>query len=365
MTTGGSLATGERTALTSTPEEERSSLPPFAGRAVGLAAAIAVGLLLLVSARDGYHRDELYFLEASRHLAWGYVDQPPFSIALVGVSRVLFGNSQFGLRLFPALTDGACVIVTGLIAREFGGSRFAQGLAALSLAVSPFLVAGHLAGPTIYDFLFWELLAFLVIRILRTGNERLWLVAGLVAGVALENKETILFLVFGLIVGLLINRQARVLASPWLWAGAALALVIWAPTLIWEAKYHWPTIEMSRNLHQEHSGLADSITFLPIQLLLPGWWVAPMWISGLWALWRESRLRHYRAFAIAYALLFVLIGVFMGDRPYYFAGLYAVALGPERSSPTVWFTARAGSFLFVDRSDGWYGDRQAPSSRSS
>ena len=176
-------------------------MPPFAGKAVGLAAAIAVGLLLLTSARDGYHRDELYFLEASRHLAWGYVDQPSFSIAMVGLSRVLFGNSQFGLRLFPALTDGACVVLTGLIARELGGSRFAQGLAALSLAVSPFLVAGHIAGPTIYDFLFWELLSFLVIRILRTGNERLWLVAGLAGGVALENKETILFLVFGLIVG--------------------------------------------------------------------------------------------------------------------------------------------------------------------
>jgi 4-amino-4-deoxy-L-arabinose transferase-like glycosyltransferase len=286
-----------------------------------------VGLLLLVSARDGYHRDELYFLEASRHLAWGYVDQPSFSIALVGLSRVLFGNSLFGLRLLPALADGACVVLTGLIAREFGGGRFAQGLAALSLAVSPFLVAGHLAGPTIYDFLFWELLSFVVIRILRTGNEPLWLVAGLIGGIALQNKETILFLVFGLVVGVLINRQAHVLASPWLWAGAALALVIWAPTLIWEAKYHWPTIEMSRNLHQEHSGLADSITFLPIQLLLPGWWVAPVWISGLWALWREPRLHPYRAFAVAYALLFVVIGVYMGDRPYYFAGLYAVLLG--------------------------------------
>ena len=218
------------------------------------------------------------------------------------------------------------MVLTGLIAREFGGSRFAQTLAALALAVSPFLIAGHLAGPTIYDFLGWELLSFFVIRILRTGNERLWLAAGLVAGVSLENKETILFLVFGLFVGVLVNRQARILSSRWLWAGVAVALVIWAPTLIWEARYHWPTLEMSRNLHAEHSGFAESLSFLPIQLLLPGWWVAPVWISGLWALWREPRFRDFRAFAVAYALLFVLVGVFMGDRPYYFAALYAVML---------------------------------------
>ncbi|MEA2508505.1 MAG: hypothetical protein QOG21_587 [Actinomycetota bacterium] len=319
-----------KTAFTSAPRQgyvPDSRLAPFATGPVALCASIAIGLLLLTSARDGYHRDELYFLEASRHLAWGYVDQPPFSIAVVALSRVLFGNSLFGLRLFPALADGACVIMTGLIARELGASRLAQALAALALAVSPFLIAGHLAGPTIYDFVGWMLLSFFVIRVLRTGNQRLWLAAGLVTGVALENKETILFLIFGLVVGLLINRQAQALASPWLWTGVAVAVLIWAPNLLWEVKYHWPTIEMSRNLHAEHSGLGDSLTFIPIQLLLPGWWVAPVWMSGLWALWREPRFHPYRAFAVAYALLFILVGVFMGDRPYYFAALYAVAMG--------------------------------------
>jgi 4-amino-4-deoxy-L-arabinose transferase-like glycosyltransferase len=318
-----------KTAFRSVPRQGEvpgSPLAPFATGPVVLCASIAIGLLLLTSVRDGYHRDELYFLEASRHLAWGYVDQPPFSIALVALSRVLFGNSLFGLRLFPALADGACVVMTGLIARELGASRFAQALAAVALAVSPFLIAGHLAGPTIYDFLGWMLLSFFVIRVLRTGNQRLRLTAGLVTGVALENKETILLLMFGLLVGLLINRQGHVLTSPWLWTGVAVAVLIWAPNLLWEVKYHWPTFEMSRNLHAEHSGLADSLTFIPIQLLLPGWWVAPVWISGLWALWREPRFHPYRAFAVAYALLFIVVGVFMGDRPYYFAALYAVAM---------------------------------------
>jgi 4-amino-4-deoxy-L-arabinose transferase-like glycosyltransferase len=302
------------------------NLPGFAWPLVAAWAAAAVALLLLTATRDGYHRDELYFLEASHHLAWGYVDQPPLSIALAGLSRLFFGNSLLGMRLFPALADGAVVIFTGLIARELGGERFSQGLASLAIAVSPFLIAGHLAGPTIYDFLAWVVVSFLVIRILRTGNERLWLLVGVTVGVALENKETILFLLFGLFIGLIVNRQIRLLASVWLGIAVLGALALWAPNLIWQAQHSWPSLEMSKNLHQEHSGLTYTFTFVPIQLLLPGWWIAPVWMAGLWALWREPWFRRYRAFALAYSLLFVLVGLFMGDRPYYFAALYAVAV---------------------------------------
>jgi 4-amino-4-deoxy-L-arabinose transferase-like glycosyltransferase len=303
-------------------------LPKVAWLPVGVAALGAVAVLLLTSTRYGYHRDELYFVEASKHLAWGYVDQPPFSIVMVGLSRVLFGDSLVGLRLFPALADGLAVLMTGFIAREVGGNRFAQGLAALGLAIGPFLIAGHLAGPTIYDFAAWTVTSWLVIRILRAGDERLWVLVGLIVGVALLNKETIGFLLIALGVGLLVNRQASVFRSPWLWAGAGVALVIWSPNLVWQAQHHWPSIEMSRNLRREHSGLGPSFSFIVIQLLLPGWWIAPVWIAGLWALWRQQRFRPYRSFAVAYAFLFVLIGVFIGDRPYYFAALYAVLVGP-------------------------------------
>src|SRR5207244_12974101 len=108
--------------------------------------------LMAVSA-TGYHRDELYFLEASHHMAWGFVDQPPLSIAIVWLSRTLFGTSLVGLRLFPALADAATVVLTGLIARELGGSRFAQTLSAMSSPASPFLVPGPLTSPAIYDHL--------------------------------------------------------------------------------------------------------------------------------------------------------------------------------------------------------------------
>ena len=177
-------------------------LQPFArGPVLGIAAGTVL-LLLAVSWRYGYHRDELYFLEASRHLAFGYVDQPPGAVLVAWIDRVLLGNTLVGLRLIPALVDGVVVAMTGLMARELGGRRFAQYFAALCVALSGFLVIGHLEGPTIYDALSWALVSFLVMRILRTGNARLWLAVGLTVGVGVEFKESILFLCGALIIGL-------------------------------------------------------------------------------------------------------------------------------------------------------------------
>jgi hypothetical protein len=313
-------------------------LSPFATGPVLLLAAMAIALLLAAGARYGYHRDELYFLEASRHMAWGYVDQPPLSVALVWLSRTAFGDGSFwGLRVFPAVAFGATVVLTGLMAREFGGKRFAQAFAALLLAVSPFLIAAHLAGPTVYDLLAWCLVSLLVIRILRTGEQRLWLLVGLVVGVALLNKHTILFLVIGLVAGLLANRQWRLFASPWLWFAALIALAVWAPNILWQAGHHWPVLEMSGSLQENHSGAGASVTFVVLQFLLPGPWSAPVWLAGLWALWHEQRLRRYRAFSVAYVLLFVTIGCALGDRPYYLGPLYAVlfAAGAEITAGVV------------------------------
>jgi 4-amino-4-deoxy-L-arabinose transferase-like glycosyltransferase len=130
-------------------------IPEFAARPVLAIGGATVALLLLFAARDGYHRDELYFLAASRHLALGYVDQPPLAIIIAGLSRVLFGHSVFGLRLIPALLDGVTVVFAGLIARELGGWRVAQVLGSLMVAVGGYLVIAHIAGPSIYDLAFW------------------------------------------------------------------------------------------------------------------------------------------------------------------------------------------------------------------
>ena len=311
-----------------TRENEReSALAPFAWKPVLGVAAGCFLVLMLVAGRYGYHRDELYFVAASKHMAWGYVDQPPLTVALVWLARHLFGDSLYGLRLFPALAYAAAVALTGLTARELGGRRFAQTLAALLLGVSPFLIIGHMAGPTVYDLVGWAVVMLLVLRILRTGDQRLWLLVGLAVGVSLYAKHTILFLVIALLFGLVVDRRWKVLGSPYLWAAAAIAVLLWVPNLLWQADNGWPTLAMSAALREKHSGAGYTITFVILQFVLPGVWAAPVWLAGLWALLRERRLRPYRPFAWAYLLLFVVIMLAMGDRPYYLGPLYIVLLG--------------------------------------
>ncbi len=332
------LVTGDRTGPSSAEAGEPDAQPgdappsglpaadvrPFAWQPVLAAAGLAFVILMATAARYGFHRDELYFLEASRHMAWGYVDQPPLSVGAMWLARHLFGTSLVGIRLFPAVAVAGAVVLAALVCRELGGSRFAQGMTALLMATSPFLIIGHLAGPTAYDLVGWLALSVLVLRILRTGRERLWIAAGAVAGCSLLAKETVLFLAGALVIGLLVNRQWRVFRSGWLWLGAAIAVVIWSPNLVWEVQNHWPAVEMSRSLRADHGGLGNSAKFVGIQLLLPGWWTLPVWVAGLLALLREARLRWARTFGIAYLVLYVLIGITIGDRPYYLAPLYGV-----------------------------------------
>jgi len=301
-------------------------LEPFAWRHVALIASLATALLLAFASRNGYHRDELYFIEASRHLAWGYVDQPPGSIVMIGLSRTLLGDSLLALRVFPAFAFFATIVTTGLIAREMGGRRLAQVFAALTAVFTFFLAAGHIATTAAYDVLAWTIVSLLVLRILRTGRVRLWLWVGLAVGVALLFKETILLLVVALIIGLLSNGQSRVLWNRWVLVAALIAMAIWSPVILWQARHGWATVEMSGNLRSEHSGLQVSLGFPVVQLLLAGVWSASIWLAGLWALLRDPGFRAYRSFAFAYVVLFVAIGLFMGDRPYYLGPLYAVLL---------------------------------------
>jgi hypothetical protein len=312
---------------------------PFARRGVLAIGAGAAVLLLLVSARYGYHRDELYFVEAGRHLAWGYVDQPPFAPAVARLAAALFGSSLTSLRFFPALSDGIMVVLAGLIARELGGGRTAQLLAALSVAATgEYLGAGHLLSPTPFDQLAWVAVALIVIRILRTGDERLWLAAGAAAGAGLLNKWTVLFLAFGLGVGFLLTPARRHLRSPWLWAGAALAVAIWVPNLVWQAQHGWPVWILWRNLHGEALQDGNLFTFVPAQLLYVGLLLLPVWVAGLRWLFRDPAGRPFAAFAWAYVVLFAVLWATAG-KPYYIGPMYGVLL-PAGAVATERFLAR-------------------------
>jgi 4-amino-4-deoxy-L-arabinose transferase-like glycosyltransferase len=244
----------------------------------------------------------------------------------VKLSRAALGDSPFALRVLPALAAGGVAVLAALMARELGGRRLAQLTASVTAGSGVVLAAAHLAGPTIYDLLAWSVIALLVMRVAGGGSDRLWLAVGVAVGVAVLNKETVLLLVLALLVGLAIDRRMRLLGSGWVAVGAVAAALIALPLLLWQARHSFPSLEMSSNLRREHSGLGPAIAFLPLQLVLPGWWTAPVWIGGLVALLRDPRLRHARMFGWAYLLLTAWTLVTIPDRPYYVAGLYPVLL---------------------------------------
>ena len=308
-----------------------------------LSGGLAV-FLLIFSPRYGPHRDELYFMTAGQHLAWGYVDQPAFTPLLARVVSELFGNALVGWRLPSALAAGAAVLLTGLLARRMGGDRPAQLLAAAAMAVSAILlILGHLLSTATFDLLFWTLISFLVVRQLQGADPRGWLLVGLVTGIALHNKTLVAALVAAVLIGLLAVGPRTVLRSVWLWAGAGLALLVWLPNLLWQADHGWPQLTLARAIAGGSSGSSQPWwLFLPMQLVLVSPVLVAMWLPGLVRLWRATELRPVRCFAVAYVLL-ALVFLVSGGKPYYLAGLYPVLLAAGAPAVVGWLRKRAGA----------------------
>jgi 4-amino-4-deoxy-L-arabinose transferase-like glycosyltransferase len=297
----------------------RGALPAFAVRPVVTVSAAFVLVELAVAARYGFHRDELYFLACARHLAWGYVDQPPVVPVVAWFESHLFGSSVVALRIVPALAGGGAVACSGAMARELGGARKAQTLAALAGATSPqVLAACHLLSTTSLDLSLWAVLSLLVLVALRTGEGRWWLVIGAVAGVALLTKLNVAFFLAALAIGLLLAGRRRLFASPWLWGGAAVAIALWMPNIVWNARHDWAALAMLRSLHAENGGLGASLGFIPSQLVVVGPVLVVFWIAGLRDLLRTPT---GRPFGIAFLVLLGWLTV-TGAKSYYLAGAY-------------------------------------------
>jgi 4-amino-4-deoxy-L-arabinose transferase-like glycosyltransferase len=312
--------------------------------AVGGVALAVVMALIATSGRYGYHRDELYFLRAGHELAFGYVDQPPLTPLLARVASALFDNSLVGLRLASAIAAGLVVLGSGLLAREFGGGRAAQALAAGCMAVSAYLLAvGHLLSTSTFDLLAWTWLCWLVARALRVSGHS-WLLVGVVAGIGLQNKLLVVFLLAALVAGLLLGGPRAVLRSPWPWLAGAIAIVLWSPYLAWQAAHGWPQLELSRAIASGSSGTSEPRwLFLPFQVVLVSPLLAPIWAAGLWRLARDPTLRLFRAFAATYVVLAVVF-LATGGKPYYLAGLYPVLLAAG-AQPTLAWVQRGASRL--------------------
>ncbi|HLH38997.1 MAG TPA: glycosyltransferase family 39 protein [Bryobacteraceae bacterium] len=286
---------------------------------VAIAAAIALATVIahiLTGAGYGFHRDELATLDDARHLAWGYVAYPPMTPFFGRISLDLFGESLRGFRFFAALADAAAVFITGLMARGMGGGRFAQMLAAL--ASLPFSIgAGALMQYVSFDYLCWVLTAYFTVRALASEDARWWMAAGAAIGFGMLSKYSIPFFAAGLIAGLLFTEARRYLRSKWLWIGAAIALIVFLPNLIWQARNHFIYLDFVRHIHARDVAIGRARGFLPGQIKLT-LFALPAWIAGLWFCWRSGR---FRPIAWMYIVPLALFLIAQG-RDYYLAGAY-------------------------------------------
>jgi 4-amino-4-deoxy-L-arabinose transferase-like glycosyltransferase len=297
---------------------------------VWISAVGVVALLLAVSGRYGFHRDETYFVMAGRSLDWGYVDQPPLTPLVARVSETLFGTSPTALRVLPALAVGGVAILAAAMARRFGGGRVAQVFAAFAGGWTGVLLGeGHLLSTAVFDYFFWTLGLWIVVRLLDGDDARWWLALGLVVGAGLENKHTMAFFAAAILVGLLATRQRKLLASPYLWLGVAVAALIALPNLIWQANHGWPQLEVAEALRARSDGplvfVIQQPALLSITLAIPAF-------AGLWWLGRSEEARPWRPLPIAYLVLFAVFLV-TGGKSYYVAPMYSALL----AAGGVWF----------------------------
>lgn len=293
-------------------------------------ASAKVAFHLVTATVWGFHRDEFYYLASGRRLAWGYVDHPPLTPLLYRAGETLFGTSELGLRVVPALIAGTLVVVAALIARELGGDARAQTLTSVATAAVPmFITIGRFLGTTSLEPLLFSMATLLVIHIIRTGELRLWLAVGIVAGIGLLNKFTMLLWGAGVIAGILLTSERRVLRTPWLAAGGATALLFALPTLLWQASHRWPFFEFAAALRRE--SIAELPLLLPLQLVILGLGAATLAVLG----WRRLFSGPYRSIAIAYViilgLVFATAGKFYYVGPFYPVLLAAGAIAVRRT----------------------------------
>ena len=299
-------------------------------------AGLITALLAAFGGRYGYHRDELYFVEAGHHPAWGYPDQPALVPLLARGWDAVVGGSLWGFRLLPALVSGAVVVLAAATCREVGGTSRAHAAtaAAATATASALLATGHLFSTTTFDVAATTALVLLLLRALRLGGARPWLVLGVVTGLALHIKTLPGVVLACCAVGLIVCGPRRPLASvwPWPWAGAALALGLAAPVLVWQGTHGWPQIALARAIAAGSSGTSvDRWLVIPLQVLLVGPLLAPLLVVGLLALWHSP----HRWLAVGYA---VLLGqtVATGGKPYYTMGLIPAVLAAAAPAVVRW-----------------------------
>jgi hypothetical protein len=288
-------------------------------------AAVVVGAHLAVVHQYGIFRDELYYLACGRHLAWGYVDHPPVVAVLARISS-WFGNSLLAIRIISILLSGVLVFIVGAIVRRLGGGAFAQGVGAVLVSFAPhFLFVFHILSMNSAEVTLWALCAWLLLVALGCDRAWPWIGFGVAAGIGLLTKHSMGVFGVGVLAGLLLTRHRRVLRSPWPWIAGAIAALLLAPHLVWQAAHDWPTREFVENAQRYKIAKQSPASFLAEVVLMMGPVTAPVWLVGWWSLLRGYFGPHGRVLGWAAAVV-VGVFVFQQSKPYYVTPMWPVLL---------------------------------------
>lgn len=322
------------------------SRTPLNDTSVLIMLALARLLLhLFTNGQYGFHRDELAILDDGRFLAWGYVAYPPLTPFIGRIAVELFGPSLVGFRFFSALAQSTGMVFTGLMACELGGRRRAQIVAALAAAIAPMsLIMGAMFQYIAFDYLWWVLLAYAVIRLLKSDDPRWWLAIGATIGLGMMTKYTIVFFVAGLVVGALLTPARRHLRSKWLWGGVGLSLLIFLPTLIWQIQHDFISLEFLSSIHDRDVAIGRAEGFFAQQLFVnTNPFTLPLWLAGLAFYFFKEEGKPYRLLGWMYVVALFLLAVARG-RFYYLAPAYPMLLAAGTVVAERWFASHSTRF---------------------
>jgi 4-amino-4-deoxy-L-arabinose transferase-like glycosyltransferase len=324
---------------------------------LGILLLLAVARLLfhaLTNGQYGFHRDELALLDNARHLDWGFVDYPPLTAASVRVAFELFGASLVGLRLTSVLAMCIAMVLSGLIAREMGASRWAQVVTAVAVAIAPQQLAMSARFDyTAIDFLWWVWIAYCMVRLLKSEDPRWWLGVGAGVGLGMLTKYTMAFYVAGIVVGVLVTPARRYLRSRWLWAGVALSIVIVLPNLIWQARHGFIALDFLRSIHARDVRIGRTAAFLPEQLYSNvNLFTLPLWLAGLYFYFRAEAGARYRALGWMYVVPLALL-LLANSRSHYLSPAYPMLLAGGAVWLDGWLTRQSARRARIVRAGTW------------
>lgn len=287
-------------------------------------ALLSFVLQFLAIRNFGYFRDELYYIACSEHLAFGYVDQPPLAMFLLKLIRMLLGDSLVALRIVPAMAGAVFILLTGFIARELNGNKIAITLASTA-ALAPIgnFFLFHIYSMNFWDLLFWQVCFLIVIRILKTENPKLWLLFGIAAGLGLQNKISVLFLGFGIVLGILLTQERKYLASRYFWMGGGIAGVLFLPYILWNWANDWAHLEFIHNARTYKMAAVSPLDFFKGQVLYNNPATLFIWIAGLGYFFFHKQGRQYRLFGWMFLAIYLLFTL-QQAKDYYLAGAYTI-----------------------------------------